>query len=167
MSYTLNNIAVPALLALPSAATASAAFTELSARSAKSLRVLAGFSAACFLSAYALSPRGLRHPYLLWSTLIVATSGSLDLLLKPTSAAARKERSKRDKGKSKMDASYEILGDSTSEGGISDVISEEDINGEEVRTEMMGFKSTQAIRFYLSGVGFAMSLLGLWGDGAW
>jgi autophagy-related protein 33 len=171
MSYTLNNIAIPALLALPSAANASTAFTELNTRAVQSLRALAGFSAACFLSAYTFSPRGLRHPYLLWTTLIVAASGSFDLLLKPKpgpSIAALKERSRKDKkGKARLEASYEVLGDSNSEAGISDEGSEEDVNGEEVRSEMVGFKSTQAVRFYLSGVGFVMSLVGLWGDGAW
>jgi len=171
VSYTLNNIAVPALLALPSAASASTAFAELNTRAVKTLRALAGFSAASFLSAYAFSPRGVRHPYLLWTTLIVAASGSFDLLLSPKagpSVAALKERARKDKrGKARLEASYEVLGDSNSEAGISDEGSEEDVNGEEVRSEMVAFKSAQAIRFYLSGAGFVMSLVGLWGDGAW
>ncbi|KFY38110.1 hypothetical protein V495_06749 [Pseudogymnoascus sp. VKM F-4514 (FW-929)] len=170
VSYTLNAIAVPALLTLPSSATASTAFTLLNTRAAQTLRIFTGISTVCFLSAYALSPRGFRHPYLLWSTLIVAASGSVDFFLqpgRPTSSPALKERTRKDKGKAKLDASYELLGDSNSEAGISDGGSEEDVNGEDVRAEMLGFKSLQALRFYLSGAGFVVSLIGLWGDGAW
>ncbi|KAL5345211.1 hypothetical protein ACLOAV_009581 [Pseudogymnoascus australis] len=168
VSYTLNAIAVPALLTLPSAATASTAFTLLNTRAVQTLRIFTGLSTACFLSAYALSPRGFRHPYLLWSTLIVAASGSVDLFLQPAPASpALKERGRKDKGKAKLDASYELLGDSNSDAGISDGGSEEDVNGEDVRAAMLGFKSLQALRFYLSGAGFVVSLIGLWGDGAW
>jgi autophagy-related protein 33 len=172
VSYTLNNIAVPALLALPSAASAATAFAELNTRAVQTVRALAGVSAASFLAAYAFSPRSVRHPYLLWTTLIVAASGSFDLLLPSSKAgpsvAALKERARKEKrGKARLEASYEVLGDSTSEAGISDEGSDEDVNGEEVRSEMVAFKSAQAIRFYLSGAGFVMSLVGLWGDGAW
>ncbi|OBT67526.1 hypothetical protein VE03_03716 [Pseudogymnoascus sp. 23342-1-I1] len=169
VSYTLNAIAVPALLTLPSSATASTAFTLLNTRAVQTYRIFTGLSTACFLSAYALSPRGCRHPYLLWSALIVAASGSVDLFLQPArapSSPAVMDRARKDKGKAKLDASYELLGDSNSEAGISDGGSEEDVNGEDVRAEMLGFKSLQALRFYLSGVGFAVSLIGLWGDGA-
>jgi autophagy-related protein 33 len=63
-----------------------------------------------------------------------------------------------------MEASYEVLGDSHSEGTGSDAESE-DINGEEVRSAMEGFKYSQSVRAGVSAVGFAMSVVGLWGDG--
>jgi autophagy-related protein 33 len=66
-----------------------------------------------------------------------------------------------------MEASYEVLGDSHSEGTCSnsDEGEEEDINGEEVRGAMERFRFSQAVRFALAGVGFTMSVVGIWGDG--
>lgn len=65
-----------------------------------------------------------------------------------------------------MEASYDVLGDSHSEGTSASDEGEEDINGEELRTAMEGFKLSQTVRLTLAGVGFAMSLIGIWGDGA-
>jgi len=172
MSYTLSINAVPALLTLPSASTASNAFAYLSKRAVFDLRTLSSVSAACFLSAYAFSPRGFRHPYLLWTSLIIAASGSFDLIFKPATTnklpAAKEQRQRDKKGKGKMEASYEVLGDSHSEGtGSASDDGEEDVNGEEVRSEMESFKANQTIRFYMSGLAFIMSIVGIWGDGAW
>lgn len=65
-----------------------------------------------------------------------------------------------------MEASYEVLGDSHSEGTSASDEAEEDINGEEVRNAMEGFKLSQSVRTAITAVAFAMSLVGLWGDGA-
>lgn len=67
-----------------------------------------------------------------------------------------------------MDASYEVLGasDRDSEGTISGEDMDEDINGEEVRQQMEGFMIAQMTRTAVAGVGFAMSTIGIWGDGA-
>jgi autophagy-related protein 33 len=43
---------------------------------------------------------------------------------------------------------------------------EEDVNGEEVREQMEGFMMTQIVRTVVAGIGFAMSVVGIWGDGA-
>lgn len=66
-----------------------------------------------------------------------------------------------------MDASYEVLGhDSNSEGTMSGEEMEEEVNGEEVRHQMEGFKLSQIVRTGIAGLGFAMSIVGIWGDGA-
>ena len=66
-----------------------------------------------------------------------------------------------------MDASYEVLGhDSNSEGTMSGEEMEEEVNGEEVRQQMEGFKLNQIVRTGIAGLGFAMSVIGIWGDGA-
>lgn len=66
-----------------------------------------------------------------------------------------------------MDASYEVLGhDSNSEGTMSGEEAEEEVNGEEVRQQMEGFKMSQIVRTAVAGFGFAMSVVGIWGDGA-
>ena len=66
-----------------------------------------------------------------------------------------------------MDASYEVLGhaDSNSEGTLSGEELDDDINGEEVREKMEGFMTNQIIRTVIAGLGFAMSIVGIWGDG--
>lgn len=66
-----------------------------------------------------------------------------------------------------MDASYEVLGhDSNSEATMSGEEMEEEVNGEEVRQQMEGFKLSQIVRTAVAGLGFAMSVVGIWGDGA-
>lgn len=68
-----------------------------------------------------------------------------------------------------MDASYEVLGhDSNSEGTQSgeELETEEEVNGEEVREQLEGFMTSQILRTVVAGLGFAMSVVGIWGDGA-
>jgi autophagy-related protein 33 len=101
----------------------------------------------------------------------VIGSSAVDLVLNPQTSEAitsPRRRSKRDrKGKGKMESSYEVLDDSHSEetGSNSDE-GNEDINGEEIRVAMEGFWLNQSARFVLAGAGFAMSVVGIWGDGA-
>ena len=64
-----------------------------------------------------------------------------------------------------MDASYEVVGqDSNSEGTSGE--EEDEVNGEEVRMQMEGFMTGQIVRTAIAGLGFAMSVVGIWGDGA-
>lgn len=69
-----------------------------------------------------------------------------------------------------MDASYEVLGasdrDSSSERTTSDEEVVEEVNGEELRVQMEGFQKSQIIRTVVAGVGFMMSVVGIWGDGS-
>lgn len=68
-----------------------------------------------------------------------------------------------------MDSSYEVLGasdrdsasDATSEGELDD-----EVNGEEVRQQMEGFQQSQILRTAIAGIGFMMSVIGIWGDGS-
>ncbi|TVY73461.1 hypothetical protein LSUE1_G005442 [Lachnellula suecica] len=171
LSYTLSTLTVPTLLTLPSATSASRAFTNLSSLSLIHLRALAGISSSSFFLAYLLSPRSQKHPYLLWTTLFVGASGLTDFILRPTPSAkpASKPRQRDRKGKGRqMDASYEVLGasDRDSEGTVSGEEMEDDVNGEEVRGQMEGFMMSQLARTAIAGVGFMMSIVGIWGDGA-
>lgn len=63
-----------------------------------------------------------------------------------------------------MDASYEVLGDAHSEAASEE--EPEDLNGEEVRLEIDGLARGYVVRTGISALGFAMALVGLWGDGA-
>lgn len=172
LSYSLSTLTLPTLLTLPTASSASRAFSNLTSVSLTHLRSLAGVSSSSFLLAYILSPRGQRHPYLLWTTLFVASSGLADVFLRPfaikpmnPTRTTRKPADGKGKGR-QMDASYEVLGhDSNSEGTMSGEEMEEDVNGEEVREQMEGFMTSQITRTIIAGVGFAMSVIGIWGDG--
>ncbi|KAK2626518.1 hypothetical protein QTJ16_003693 [Diplocarpon rosae] len=172
-SYSLTTLTIPTLSTLPSATSASKAFTNLTYVSLTHLRALTAASSTSFLFAYLLSPRSQKHPYLLWTSLVVASSGFAEYALRgytPRPAAGPKfikQKSQKSQGR-QMDSSYEVLGasDRDSEGTGSGEELDEDINGEEVRQELEGFMVTQTARTIIAGIGFAMSIVGLWGDGA-
>ncbi|KAJ3531440.1 hypothetical protein NM208_g8879 [Fusarium decemcellulare] len=63
-----------------------------------------------------------------------------------------------------MEASYEVLGDVHSEPASEEEI--DDVNGEEVRTEVEGLARTYIARTAISALGFLMAVIGIWGDGA-
>jgi len=80
------------------------------------------------------------------------------------------------KGKGRnLEASYEVLGDSQSDGGRSasasdvdvdiDIEEEDGVNGEEVSRAMEGFRFLQTVKTSVAGVGLVMSIVGIWGDG--
>lgn len=67
-----------------------------------------------------------------------------------------------------MEASYEVLGDSHSDEGAASNSGEEleeEINGEEVRAEVESFLKNQLVQTAISGIAFAMAVIGIWGDG--
>ncbi|CAL3964276.1 hypothetical protein PZA11_001674 [Diplocarpon coronariae] len=172
-SYSLTTLTIPTLSTLPSATSASKAFTNLTYVSLNNLRALAAASSTSFLFAYILSPRSQKHPYLLWTSLLVVSSGFTEYALRgytPKPAAGPKSiKPKSQKSQVRqMDSSYEVLGasDRESEGNASGEEPDEDVNGEEVRQELEGFMLTQIARTVIAGVGFSMSIVGLWGDGA-
>ncbi len=69
-----------------------------------------------------------------------------------------------------MEASYEVLSDSHTEestgSGSSEDALEEEINGEEVRSEVEFFVRNQLVQTAVAGLGLAIAVLGIWGDGA-
>ena len=44
--------------------------------------------------------------------------------------------------------------------------SEEQVNGEKVESEMARERKVQRVRSWIAGLGFAMGVIGVWGDGA-
>ncbi|KAB5554663.1 hypothetical protein GE09DRAFT_1121956 [Coniochaeta sp. 2T2.1] len=193
LSYTLSTLTVPSLLELPSASSAAKAFNYLIKTAKKHLGTLTGVSASSFLLAFLLSPKPVRHPYLLYTSILVASSGLVVsdfvapylFISKSTTsqsspaatlaAAAKKQKKDRAAAKrAQMEASYEVLGSSSSAHSdetlsASEVDLEEevaqDINGEEVRTEVEGFLKKQMVQTAISGAGFLMAVVGIWGDG--
>lgn len=79
-------------------------------------------------------------------------------------AERRKEKEGKGKAKAMMEASYEVLGDTPSEEETEVV--EEEINGEQLRSEMQSFAKTESIRAGVSAFAFVLACVGLWGDGA-
>lgn len=110
---------------------------------------------------------------------MVTISGFYDLALNPSAVSStvkkdikltekktkEKQKAGKGKGKAMMEASYEVLGDTPSEEEMSEDVLEEEINGEQLRSEMVGFAKTESIRGGISAVGFLLACVGLWGDG--
>lgn len=190
LSYTLSTLTVPTLLTLPSANTAAKAFRSLATTARTHLRTLAGISSTAFFLAFVLSPRSARHPYLLYTSALVAISRlSVSDLVAPylfahphqpassssshrQSSSARKDRS----AARRMEASYDVIGsdahseatlDSASDRSIEDDgAAAADVNGEEVRGEVEAFLKKQVVSAATAGLGFLMAVVGIWGDGA-
>ncbi|KAI1382123.1 hypothetical protein F4677DRAFT_400957 [Hypoxylon crocopeplum] len=181
-SYTLSTLTIPSLLELPSASAAAKTFRSLASTATTHLTALTSLSGSAFLLAFALSPRGFRHPYLLYTSLFcfgtrLSEYVTPSIFGEPTSGAAAAaqrraalSQARREKQAAKrMEASYEVLGDSHSDEGAGSASGEEleeDINGEEVRSEVEFFVRNQLIQTAISAVGFMMAVVGIWGDGA-
>ena len=162
--------------------------------------------------AYLLSPRYVRHPYLLHTSLLVLVGRLITsdgvapyLFLSPSPSSSSSDpfassspldKSLRRSGSTSlshahMEASYEVLGSTTagsvSGGSVSDSHSDggagsdeadagagaagaaggnATVNGEEVRASVEVFLKRQIARTVVSGMAFAMAVVGLWGDGA-
>lgn len=86
--------------------------------------------------AFGLSPPRVRHPYLVWTALVAAVGGSLNLAV---------DRSLR-QWAAKDDA--------------------EDVNGEMVEKKARDQQRLEFVRAGISGAGFLMAVVGVWGDGA-
>ncbi|KAK0641497.1 hypothetical protein B0T16DRAFT_419934 [Cercophora newfieldiana] len=192
LSYTLSTLTIPALLTLPSADTAARAFDALTTTAKRHLRTLSVVSGSSFALAFFLSPRYFRHPYLLYTSLLVFGSRFvvsdlvapyLSLGPPPSSAssssaaAARRHAQQLKKeraaaARARMEASYDVIGsDAHSEGAGSasgeelDVIEEEQVNGEEVRAKVEVFLKKQVLQSAVAGLGFLLAVVGIWGDG--
>ncbi|ORY66410.1 uncharacterized protein BCR38DRAFT_430192 [Pseudomassariella vexata] len=181
-SYTLSTLTIPSLLELPSASTAAKAYRSLTDTATTHLNALTGLSGTAFFLAFALSPRPYRHPYLLYTSLFVfgtrlthhvspkifGISASSSSSFSSSSPAAQRKAASANARKQKqaarrMEASYEVLGDSHSDEGSDEV--DEDINGEEVRGEVELFVRDQIVKTVVMGLGFMMAVVGIWGDG--
>src|ERR1700760_3210043 len=72
VSYSLSTITLPSLLHLPSASLASQSHEYIRSRSQDVRRWLLTIGSGAFFTAYALSPRRVKHPYLLYVGIISA-----------------------------------------------------------------------------------------------
>lgn len=94
-------------------------------------------------TAYILSPRRFRHPYLLYTSVFAFASGlGVDYGL-----AYLKDKSEE----AQPELDLEAQGD--------------EVNGEQVRQEVEKLQFTEAVRTGVSGFAFFMGVIGIWGDG--
>ncbi|EAT76204.1 hypothetical protein HBH56_241430 [Parastagonospora nodorum] len=137
ISATLSTIALPSLLALPTAINARTTYTYLSTKSQYYTAYLRHITTFTLFSAYLLSPRRFRHPYLLYTSILSFVSGpGIDYF-------AAEQRSMME---------LEAQGD--------------EVNGEQVREAVERKKVVESGKAVLAGAAFAMGVVGLWGDGA-
>ncbi|KAI0910561.1 hypothetical protein F4824DRAFT_133616 [Ustulina deusta] len=181
-SYTLSNLTIPSLFELPSAYTAAKTFRSLASTATTHLTVLSSISGSAFFLAFVLSPTGYRHPYLLYTSLFCLGTRLTDYVTpsifeqpSPSPSVAQRRaalaQARKEKASARrMEASYEVLSDSHTEestgSGSSEDALEEEINGEEVRSEVEFFVRNQLVQTAVAGLGLAIAVLGIWGDGA-
>ncbi|KAF1831453.1 hypothetical protein BDW02DRAFT_571988 [Decorospora gaudefroyi] len=143
VSATLSTLALPALLCLPTAVNARTSLTYLSHKSQNLSSYLRHLTAFTLFSAYLLSPRRFRHPYLLYTSIVAFVSGpGVDFAVSWTGGADEKRQV----------LDLEAQGD--------------DVNGEQVRQAVEKKQRVERVKTGLAGVAFAMQVVGLWGDGA-
>lgn len=143
ISASVSAIALPSLLALPTAVNARTTFTYLSSKSQYYTAYLRHITTFTLFSAYLLSPRRFRHPYLLYTSILAFISG-------PGIDYAVSWRQGTDERRTALD--LEAQGD--------------DVNGEQVREAVERKKFNESVKTTFAGLAFAMSVVGLWGDGA-
>ncbi|KAJ9665804.1 hypothetical protein H2201_004112 [Coniosporium apollinis] len=141
LSYTLATHSAPSLLALPTATHCARSFLYLQTTAKRHLRLLSAVTVTSLSLAFIISPARGRHPYLLWTALVAASGGAVDYVLRHD------------------------------EDGLKSVVGEEgeraeaEVNGEEVRGAVERFGFAEKVRMGVSGVAFAMAVVGIWGDG--
>jgi len=165
VSYSVSTITLPSILALPSASSANHALTTLTSYLRLPLLTLTTLSSLPLLASFFLSPRSSRHPYLVYTALLAILSNAAPRFVPaPAPAAARPTRKQKPAVKN-MEMSYEVLGDAPSEAASEEELSDE-FNGEEVRAEVEGAGRGFLVRTGVAAVGFAMAVVGIWGDGS-
>lgn len=81
VSYTLSTQSLPSLLTLPSAKPAAYTLGQQTRLATLHIRTLSSLSTLSLALAYYLSPSRVRHPYLIWTGLVAAMSGGLNLAM--------------------------------------------------------------------------------------
>ncbi|KAF2150699.1 hypothetical protein K461DRAFT_323088 [Myriangium duriaei CBS 260.36] len=144
LSYTLTTTTYPSLLLLPSATHASRTYSAISLRAQTHTVALALSALSSFGLAFVLSPRRARHPYLLWTAALALAGVGPDVVKMVKAAVAG--------GPSTLSRKEEV--------------ETEGVNGEMVEERVRKATRREVLRGAVSGLAFAMGVVGLWGDGA-
>lgn len=114
--------------------------------------LLSTIAASSLLVAYALSPPRGRHPYLLWATLAVGLGFGQEVVDLFRGI------------KQQEDTRNWAVEDFLSGKGKAVDDTEQNLNGEALRDRMETWRASQKIRTGISGLGWAMTVVGIWGD---
>lgn len=112
--------------------------------------------------AYLLSPSRLRHPYLLWASLAVGLGWGGEAYASVKRRVPRKREGTVDADR-KSNRAVKEGSWTEDEEWVSD---EGNVNGEVVREGMNGWRVKQGVKAGVWSVGWAMAVVGLWGDAA-
>lgn len=121
-------------------------------------RLLMSTAVTTFSLAYILSPPRARHPYLFWTAAVVAFGhGGVDYVLRKNGGTG-----------TNADDDAALRDDASGSGERSwiDIEKGEDVNGEMVRNGVEKYRVAEGARAAISGLAFAMGVVGIWGDGA-
>ncbi|KAL7816806.1 hypothetical protein V8C44DRAFT_264578 [Trichoderma aethiopicum] len=165
VSYTVSTLTLPTLLSLPSSSSAAHGLASLQSSLRLPVLALSSLAAAPLFLSFVFSPRYARHPYLFYTSLLAALSVAVPAYLPQPATPASKPR-RAASSRARMEASYEVLGDSHSEGDLPSESELEDANGEEVRVSVEGAARAYLVRTGFAAAAFVLSVVGLWGDGA-
>ncbi|EPS38441.1 hypothetical protein H072_7832 [Dactylellina haptotyla CBS 200.50] len=140
ISFSTSYASVKSLLTLPSAPAAHRSFKNLMTNLEILTTPLTVITTFSLLTSYYLSPPSQKHPYLIFTSVIPLLSGVYSFaILSPK--AARMEKLIRENG-------------------------EKGVNGEELRNGMVEWESASWGITGMSGLAFAMGVVGIWGDGS-
>jgi autophagy-related protein 33 len=142
ISAALSTLALPALLALPTAVNARTTFDYLSSKSQFYTAYLRHITTFTLFSAYLISPRRSRHPYLLYTSILAFVSGP------------------------GIDYAVSWRGTDEKRAALDLQAQGEEVNGEQVREAVERKKVTESVKATFAGIAFGMAVVGLWGDGA-
>ncbi|MCJ1473961.1 hypothetical protein MMC13_002617 [Lambiella insularis] len=145
-SLTLSFLTLPTLLDLPTLPPALSSFTHLRRTASSYQTLLTTLATTSLLLAYTLSPSKARHPYLLMTAAITASTWGIAWWRKDAERELTLE-----KGRSAEWAR------ARAESG--------EVNGEVVREEMEEWRWGQVLRAGAWGWAWGMSVVGIWGDG--
>jgi len=154
ISYSTSTLALPALLTLPSARTASSTFQILNQTLNTQTLTLTALSVTSLISAYFLSPASGKHPYLLWTATLGCWSYCADYFI----AGPRNSAS-----------AFNSSAGGSDDGGSgkgSDGVGSEPVNGEMVERSVRRRQFVEGVRAAIAGAGFVVAVVGIWGDGA-
>ncbi|KAJ5495093.1 hypothetical protein N7539_000209 [Penicillium diatomitis] len=166
LSYATTSITLPALQLLPTSITAARSFNEVKRLSRAQVLRLSSLANTCLLFAYYVSPPRRQHPFMIWMCL-ASTVGAFGLDIFANRHLGLKGwvcSTIRDTTCLSLGGAGHGHSNGKKEEDLVVVESEEDVNGESVREEMKMERWLQRARTWIVGVGFAMGVVGLWGD---
>jgi len=165
VSYSLSTIALPSLLHLQTAALASQTHSYIRSRSRVIQRWLSTITAGAFVAAFFLAPRRSRHPYLIYTAVLVGLGSSPRLVDKIATKISRSKSSRPTLNERLARRESELAESGVMVGQSSSSDDEEDVNGEVVRNAVEKNQLVETIRTGFWGLGFLFSVVGIWGDG--